>query len=381
MKKIVKTITAYVPGTMCNLRCNYCYISNCADDPHSRKPTYDYPLETMIKAFNPKRLGGIAEIHVISGGETLIDDTVVPFIHGLLKYGHVVTVVTNLTLNNRIDELLDFPKEYLKHLIVKGSLHWLELKRLNKVDDFFNNMNKVLNSGASSFPFIVMSQDYMPYIDEIERTCKEKLNSMPHCTPSIVFEEKTINGNTTTNPECTEEFVNFVNERFDSEIFRASVKYLNVDIKKIFCYAGEWSFGVNLKTGGMVKCHNCPEEVNFYKNLNKMPKLLPIGNNCQIANCALQYNFIAEGLIPEGPITPLFGDMLSRPNLINEEVREMLNVRFSDIHKQYSLKKQKKINRKVALCFAVPNNSLMDKILYRVWKKLDKILRKKGIIK
>lgn len=39
---------------MCNLRCNYCYISNCADDPHSRKPTYDYPLETMIKAFNPK---------------------------------------------------------------------------------------------------------------------------------------------------------------------------------------------------------------------------------------------------------------------------------------------------------------------------------------
>lgn len=380
--KVKCSITAYVPGTMCNLRCKYCYVSNCTDESHLEKPSYDYPLETMIEAFNPKRLKGIAEIHVISGGETLIDDTVVPFVHGLLKQGHVVTVVTNLTLNNRIDELLDLPKEYLKRLIVKGSLHWLELKRLNKIDDYFNNMQKVLAARASSFPFLVLSEDYMPYLDEIEKTCKERLNAMPHCTPSIVFEEHQINGKTRTNPECTEEFVNFVNNKFNSEIFKASVNYLDVDIKKIFCYAGEWSFGVHLKTGGMVKCHNCSPEANFYKEL---PKLLPIGNNCRIANCALQYNFIAEGLIPEGPRTPAFGDMLGRENLINEEVRNLLNVRFSDLHKHYTLHQQEKINAKVADKFKKllenkPNISLKNKIRLKIYNNLKKKLEKKGLI-
>ena len=382
MQKVTRSITAYVPGSMCNLRCKYCYISNCVDESHLEKPSYDYPLETMIEAFNPQRLGGIAEIHVISSGETLVDDTIVPFIHGLLKQGHVVTVVTNLTLNNRINELIDFPKEYLKRLIVKGSLHWLELKRLNKIDDYFNNMKKVLDAGASSFPFLVLSADYMPYIDEIEKTCKERINAMPHCTPSIVFEEQKINGKTVTDPECTEEFVNFINEKFDSEIFKASVKYLDVDIKKIFCYAGEWSFGVNLKTGGMVKCHNCPAEVNFYENLKELPKLLPIGNNCQIANCALQYNFIAEGLIPEGPCCPTFGDMLKRPDLINSEVRDLLNIRFSDLHKQYTPREQQKINMKVARKFKkqTKNIRLKDKIRLKIYNYLKKKLEKKGLI-
>ena len=77
----------------------------------------------------------------------------------------MVTLVTNLTLNNKIDQLLDFPQEYLKRLIVKGSLHWLELKRTNKVDDYFNNMKKVLSKGASSYPFLVLSEDYMKYVE------------------------------------------------------------------------------------------------------------------------------------------------------------------------------------------------------------------------
>lgn len=67
--KIKYTITANVPGTMCNLRCDYCYISSCVDESHLIKPEYDFSLETMIKAFSPKRLKGLAEITVISGGE------------------------------------------------------------------------------------------------------------------------------------------------------------------------------------------------------------------------------------------------------------------------------------------------------------------------
>ena len=57
--KVTRSITCYVPGTMCNLRCSYCYISNCVDENHLIKPSYDYPLETMIQAFSPSRMGGV----------------------------------------------------------------------------------------------------------------------------------------------------------------------------------------------------------------------------------------------------------------------------------------------------------------------------------
>lgn len=383
--KIKMAITAYVPGTMCNFRCKYCYISNCVDE-HLEKPSYDYPLETMIKAFNPKRLNGIAEITVISGGETLIDNTVVPFIHGLLKFGHVVTVVTNLTLNNRIDELLDLPEEYLKRLIVKGSLHWQELKRLNKIDDYFNNMNKVLKKGASSYPFLVLSEDYIPYLEEINQTCIDRIGALPHCTPSIVFDDKKLSndGKIHTAPECTEEFVTKMNKIFNSEIFKTSVKFLNIDVKKVFCYAGAWSFGINLKNGDMIKCHNCPVEANFFKNIKKMPKLEAIGNNCQITNCALQYNFVADGLIPEIKGIPTYGQMLARPELINEEVRNLLDIKFSDIYKQYDILQQENIssqvNKKFQKLKGINKINLKNKIRLAIYNNLKHTLEKKGLI-
>lgn len=381
--KIKYTITANVPGTMCNLRCDYCYISSCVDESHLIKPEYDFSLETMIKAFSPKRLKGLAEITVISGGETLIDNTIIPFIHGLLKQGHVVSVVTNLTLNEKIDQLLDLPQEYLKRLIVKGSLHWLELKRLNKIDDYFNNMNKVLAKGASSYPFLVVSDSYMPYLDEIKQVCMEKIGAMPHCTPSIVFEEKDDikrDGKLKTSPECTPEFVNKINEQFNSDIFRISTKLLDVNVKDIFCYAGEWSFCVDLRSGAMVKCHACKPEANFYKDLKRLPKLLPIGNNCQIATCALQYNFVAEGLIPEIADVKSFGQILDRPELINEEVRKLLDFKYTDFKKQYSINKQKKISEKVSKIFAAKRIGLKSKIGLAVYNYLKVKLEKKGLI-
>lgn len=381
--KIVKTITVFVPGSMCNLRCHYCYVSQCLDESHLEKPSYDYPLETMIKAFSKKRLGGLAEITVISNGETLMDDTIIPFIHGLLKEGHVVTLVTNLTLNNKIDQLLDFPQEYLKRLIVKGSLHWLELKRTNKVDDYFNNMKKVLSKGASSYPFLVLSEDYMKYVDEILETCKEKIGTTPHCTPNFTFDEKTDlkrGGAIKTSPGCTKEFVDYVDKNFDSRIFDACVKYIDIDPKKTFCYAGDWSFNVSLKDGAMKKCHGCKPEANFYENLDKLPKLSPIGTNCQIASCALQYNFVAQGLLPDAPQVDTYGKMIAKPGIINDEVVNLLDFRYTDDHRQLSKKEQEKINKKVNEFYELSDHRYKYKIMYKIWKYLDSKLKRKGII-
>lgn len=75
--KVTKSITVYVPGNICNLKCKYCYVSNGRMKDVEQKALFKYSLGHMLKAFRPERIGGIAEITVISGAETLMEDTVI----------------------------------------------------------------------------------------------------------------------------------------------------------------------------------------------------------------------------------------------------------------------------------------------------------------
>lgn len=56
--RIKKAITVNVPGNICNLRCSYCYISCSASGELNEKPHFKYPVDHMIEAFAPERLGG-----------------------------------------------------------------------------------------------------------------------------------------------------------------------------------------------------------------------------------------------------------------------------------------------------------------------------------
>ena len=117
----------------------------------------------------------------------------------------MVEVVTNNTLDNKIMELLDSPKKDLKRLIVKCSLHWVELKRLNKVDSYFENIRKIVAAGASAYPFLVICEEYLPMLDEICETCERELGELPPCTPCTTAEtpeEFLQSGGVGTNPAC-----------------------------------------------------------------------------------------------------------------------------------------------------------------------------------
>ena len=331
--EVKKTITVYVPGSSCNLRCEYCYVSQCLDESHIEKASFMYPLEHMIKSFDPKRIG-IANITVIGRGETLLPKEVVPFIKGLLSYGHWVEVVTNLTLTYRINELLDVKdKSILKHLLVKGSLHWKELKNKNLVDVYFENMCKVIASGASSYPFLVICKAYMPYLDEIRQVCLEKIHALPQCSPCIVYDGKDDIGRGgiyTTEPVCDEKFVKKIDDLFQSEIFKICIKMLEVDPKKVFCYAGVYGFGVDMRSGYMVKCHNVPANRNFFENIKSDVSLLPVGCDCGISSCALQYNFVAQGFIPEVDDTKYYGEILKKEGCIQPEFLHAVSVKYHE---------------------------------------------------
>ena len=337
---IKRAITVYVPGNVCNLRCSYCYVSECLRDGHEEVGYFNYSVGHMVEAFRPERIGGKAYITVIGAGETLIPKEVVPFVKGLLHLGHIVEVVTNNTLNDRIDELLDTPKEDIGRLIVKGSLHWKELKRLNKVDDYFNNIRRVIAAGASSFPFLVICDEYMDELDEIAEVCQRELGALPQCTPCVTAETRAdfLKGGTVmTSPVCTPEFVEKIDKMFHSKLFLESVRFLDIDVKHIFCYAGKWSFGVGMGDGVMCKCHNVGIPGNFFENIEKPYVGEPVGCECGIVSCCLQYEFFAMGLIPEIQNVPTFTEMVcDRENLFSDEIKTLMNVKIGDFEEELS---------------------------------------------
>ena len=41
---IKRAITVYVPGNVCNLRCSYCYVSECLRDGHEEVGYFNYSV-------------------------------------------------------------------------------------------------------------------------------------------------------------------------------------------------------------------------------------------------------------------------------------------------------------------------------------------------
>ena len=360
-KEIKYDITVYVPGTVCNMRCEYCYITQCIDENHSLKVNLKYPLETMIRAFSPKRLGGLANVTVIGSGETLFCKEVIPFVKGLLEFGHVVSLVTNVTITKRLDEILNFERKLMRRLIIKGSCHWDELVRLKKLDTYFDYLRKFREVGANISPFLVICSSYYKQFEEIHDRFIKELGDVPDCSPCLIMPTNELirGAQFYVDPPLDENFLKKEKLLFNSKVFDTCVKWLDIDPQKIFCYAGKWSFIVNLESGRVRKCHRCPSETDFFVDLENMPKLEAIGSNCQTNSCSLQYNFIGEGLIPEYDDEKMsFGKMIYKEKFMNKEVLELLDYKFYKKYPVYSKAEEKVINKDVEILFKTLNSRI-----------------------
>lgn len=339
MKKVSKAITIYVEGNSCNLQCEYCYQKNSNPTEKSIVVNLLYPIDEMIRAFSPKRLGSLAEITVIGCAETLLTQQIIPFVHGLLEYGHVVTVVTNATLSERIDRLLDCSEECLQNLILKCSFHYRELIKKELLNTYFINIKKALNAGASAYPFVVICQDYVNEFETISKIMMDNLGIQAHCSPCTeVNNSFDLRFGANFNPMPNESLMEQLDKYFDTRIYKECIKYKSVDVQSTFCYAGSWSICIDFMTGKMCKCHGCPvESGNFYQNIDE-PFIWkePIAMSCAIESCALQYNFFSEGLMPDKPCKYTYGKLIYIPSLISEYLRDKLDVSFSDIYRRLS---------------------------------------------
>ena len=178
----------------------------------------------------------------------------------------------------------------------------------------------------------------MKDLDEICEVCIREIGALPQCTPCVIAEtreEFLQGGEARTNPPCTPEFIHKIDETLHSKLFDESVRFLDIDPQKIFCYAGKWAFGVGMGTGILLKCHNVNTKINFFENIEEPIACEPVGCECGIASCSLQYPLFGMGLIPEIKNVPTYTEMVcDREGLFTNEVKALMDVKIPDVEQE-----------------------------------------------
>ncbi len=303
--RIHKFIECSVPIKACNMRCQYCYVTQ-NKWWSSGKPDYSLCMDKITEAFSVRRLGGTCMFNMCAMGETLIDSEVLQIAKKLIENGHFVMIVTNGTLTERFSEACGWKEELRERLFFKISFHYLELKRINKLEEFFGNIKMLHEAGISYTVELTPDDCYIPYIDEIRKVCEQRLGALCHVT---VPRDETKPGYPLMTGLSIDEFDKTWKD-FDSPLFDFKRSIFEIR-RKEFCYAGMWSFVVNILTGDYSQCYRGKSLGNLYEDLSSPIKERAVGCNCPEGHCFNGHAFLGFGLIPELE-TPYFADMRNR---------------------------------------------------------------------
>lgn len=335
MDKIKRYIDCYIPVTTCTLRCPYCYITEhrLFKGP---LPKFKYSAEYVRKALSQERLGGTCLINMCAGGETLLAPEVLDYAKALLEEGHYVMIVTNATIDKRFDDIAKFPSELTKHLFFKFSYHYLELKKRKLMDRFFANIRKVRDAGCSFTLELTPSDDAIPYIEDIKTIAKRELGAINHVT--IARDEKDDSELPMMTKLSREEYIKtwgvFKSALFDYKLTIFGEK------RKDFCYAGDWTFYLNILTGQMTQCYKSYTYQNIFEDITKPIKFQAIGCNCKEHHCYNGHSFIVLGDIPHLE-APTYTELRNRicadgSEWLQPEMKSFMSTKLYESNKEYS---------------------------------------------
>lgn len=345
MEKINKFFECLLPTSICNLECEYCYIIQ-ENRREMKSISFDYSVEHILNCLKKDRIGGTSYFSLCGTGETFLQKELIPLVHGLLKEGHYVNITTNGTVTPKIIELLNFDSSLLKHLLVSFSFHYLELKKKNKIDEFFNNVKRVKAAGCSILVQLNLYDGYIPYLDEIKKICLENVGAYPQ----IAATRKEENGDVINNVKLhtslsVDEYIK-IGESFNSPLFDFTMKNFNKK-RNEFCYAGEWSFNLNLKNGVLKSCYHSGKIQNIFENANKPIKYEAVGCNCKSLYCINSSHFISLGVIPNYQCLS-YAELRDRPeaNWFNDDMKSILSQKLYENNKELTIFQKNRINLK-----------------------------------
>lgn len=338
MAQIKRFLECLLPISICNLKCSYCYIIQ-ENRRNMKNEELTYSPDRIARALRQERVGGTCWISLCGVGETMAQKEIVPLVKLLLQEGHYVNITTNGTLSTKYDELIEACGSLISHLHVAFSFHYLELKNRNWIDRFFENVLKMRTAGASILVQLNLCDEYVPYLDEIKQVCMDRVGAYPQV--ALTRNERTKPMSIMTNGTNEDYYKN--GGLFHSPLFTFTCK--NFMVKRTeYCYAGEWSGVLDMKTGILKKCYAEPGGVNIFEDINKPIDYKPVGCNCHNEYCINSSHFMAFGVIPEID-TPSYAQLRNRPEAgwYTPEMEQFLNSKLSDTNKQHSKLKKKMI--------------------------------------
>lgn len=318
-------IECLIPVTACNLKCSYCYIIQ-QGRRQNEKALFQYSAQTIAKGLSKERLGGQSFISITGSGETLIPKELPVIVREILKEDHFVNITTNGTLSERFDKLLQETEGFHSHLHFSFSFHYVELKEKGLLEVFFDNISKVRRAGCSFLLQINLSDEYVPYWDEIKRLSKEKVGAYPQV--ALTREESNGTYKIMSKMMTDEEYIQ-KGQEMNSPLFDFTCKNFMVK-RHEYCYAGYWSAKLNLCTGEMSGCYGNGFHQNIFKDLMKPIQFQPIGRHCCFRYCFNSSHFLSQGCIPELFPLPSYGELRNREEAgwYTPEIKKFLYEQF-----------------------------------------------------
>lgn len=302
---IKRFIDCYVPTEVCNFNCKYCYLGQKGKRKGEINPISHSP-EEVTAALSRKRWGGRVFLNFCAAGETLLGDDLLPIIKALVVEGHIVQIVTNGSITKRFEEISKWDIELLDRLFIKFSYHYMELKRLNLTDVFFNNIKLVQSAGASISLEITPDDSIIPYMDEIQEEATYHLGALPHVT--VARNENTSKFEILSDLDKNE--YQKVWGTFDSPMFDLKMRLLS-EKRTEYCYGGEKTFYLDLKIGNLKQCYRGEIIDNIYDNPGADINFKAIGRCCPEEYCYNGHAWLTLGTIPELDV-PTYKDMRDR---------------------------------------------------------------------
>lgn len=369
MDKIKRFITCHIPVYSCNFRCSYCYVGQHENAYNDGIRDFCTTPENIALFFSKERTGGICYFNLCGFGETFLHPQLISLVSSLTDSGHYVDIITNGVISNKIDEMINvLTEEQKKHLFIKFSFHYLELRKKQLLEKFHENVQKCVKSKISYTIEITPHDELIPYIEEIKEQSLELFGALPHI--SVARNEET--SNISLLSKYTKEKYKEIWSVFDSTLFDFKLSIFN-EKRKEFCYAGEWSLSVNLLTGDYTQCY-CGKKLGNIKELSKPINFTPIGA-CPLPHCFNGHAFLAWGNIPELN-TPLYVDERNRYTNSNFEwLQQNCKVFFSsklnESNRELSTDEKKRIYRR-NFFFAVYKDCVfkIKVFIKKLWKEV-----------
>ena len=326
--KIKRFIECLVPVTACNLKCHYCYVIQYGARKNEM-PKFQYSAEHIAQALSQKRLGGICHFNICGAGETLIPAEVVDIAKAILEQGHYINITTNGTLKNRFEEIAKFPKELLERLNFCFSFHYLELKERNLLETFFENIKMIRRAGASICVQFNMCDEYVEHLEEMKKLCLEHVGALPQ----VALTRDELSKEIKVYSKLSKEDYKKLGDEFDSKLWECTNRNF-LKKREEFCYAGDWTFRLNLATGEARRCYCEKDSQNFFENIDKPIIFAPIGCNCKMDYCFNSSHFLSLGNIPDLEIES-YSELRNRvcldgTNWQNDKMREFLSSKLYD---------------------------------------------------